>query len=133
MVSPSPQVRKEIRELLLKEKYVEEVYEREELYVGDHSREAPDLLLMLKEGYEPRSWAKDVVENVEKPRENKTRKMGTHQGFSARKALFMAKGKSIKKGYVVNPNIIDIAPTVLELLNTKIPSTMEGQVLNIFE
>jgi predicted AlkP superfamily phosphohydrolase/phosphomutase len=130
IISPSLQVRKQIKEWLLKEKFVERVYEKEELYTGDHIEEAPDLFLALKDGYEPQAWAKDVIENVKKSGKTKTCKTGTHQGLSAHKALFMARGKSIKKKHV-NPKIIDIAPTILKLMGVKIPSRIEGKVLDI--
>jgi predicted AlkP superfamily phosphohydrolase/phosphomutase len=131
IISQSSQVRKQVKKLLLKENFVEEVYEKEELYKGENTKEAPDLFLALKSGYEPRAWAKDVIENVKKTGKNKTRKTGTHQGLSAQKALFMAKGKPVKKKSM-NPKIIDIAPTILRLMGVKIPSMIEGEVLDIF-
>lgn len=133
IITRSPCVRKKVKELLLEENFVEEVYERDDLYTGEYVQESPDLILTLKDGYESRSWANDVIEKLEKPQKNKTCKTGTHQGLLAQKALFMARGRSLKKGYSVNPDIRDITPTILKLMKVKIPFTIEGKVLDIFK
>ena len=122
-----------IKKMLQKLDFVDRVYEKEEVYFGEYVKDAPDLLVLLKSGYECQPWAKDIIEVVAKPSQKRASKTGTHQGLSAQKgALFMARGKLIKKGHV-KPEIIDIAPTVLKLMDINIPNTMEGRVLDVFK
>jgi len=130
-----PRYRRLIKKMLLRLDFVDRVYEKEEVYTGEHVKEAPDLLVLLKSGYECQPWAKDIIEVLAKTSQkvSLSSKTGTHQGLSAQRgALFMAKGELIKKGRL-NTEIIDIAPTILKLMDIKIPKTMEGRVLDIFK
>lgn len=124
--------KEQIRELFYELDFVEKVYDKEEIYKGGHLKDAPDLFLALKDGYESKVWAKDVIEVVKKPPKNKTSKTGTHQGILAQKAVFMAKGKNIRKGRM-NLEIVDVAPTILKIMQIPKPPVMDGKVLDIFE
>lgn len=124
--------KEQIKKMLYELDFVEKVYEKEEIYKGEHLKDAPDLLLALKDGYESKAWANDVIEVVKKPPSNKTSKTGTHQGLLAQKAVFMAKGKNIRKSRI-SLEIVDVAPTILKIMQILIPPVMDGKVLDIFE
>lgn len=110
---------------------VDRAYKGEELYHGEHVKEAPDLVIMWREGY------RGSVEDIERPElgmkkgknslfETPHRRSGTHK---LNGTLFL-KGKGIKKNVEIEgARIIDLAPTILYLMNHLVPADMDGRVL----
>jgi len=47
--------------------------------------------------------------------------------------MLIAAGNNIKSGNITNGNTLDLAPTILALLDQPIPGEMEGKVLSIFQ
>jgi len=114
------------------EKIVEKIYDRHEIYRGNQG-DAPDLTIVFRKGYEPESWVKGTIEPVRKIK-NKTVETGTHSGLSAQRGIFIASGEGIKKEFLSEAKIVDVAPTILHVLGVSIPSDMDGRVLKeIFE
>lgn len=112
------------------EKIVEKIYDKNEIYSGNYLDNAPDLIMVFKKGYEPRLWTKPIMKSV-KHIKNKT---GTHLGSSAQKGILIVSGKGINKGFQIEANIVDVAPTILYTLGSPISSDMDGRVLReIFE
>jgi len=108
-----------------KEKIIERVFMREEIYSGQMINKAPDLLLLPKKGY---SLVHEVAPTIiEKPNFKKA--------DHALNGIFLAYGPGIKKGHKTeNAKIYDIAPTILHILGLPIPKDMDGKVLTeIFE
>lgn len=110
-------------------KIVDKIWEREELYQGNHLGEAPDLYVQTKDFYSiyPLFSASEkiITEHVTKG------KTGRHKP----EGIFIAKGPEFKSGIKLDSvNITDIAPTVLYLFKEDIPDYMDGNVLEeIFE
>jgi bisphosphoglycerate-independent phosphoglycerate mutase (AlkP superfamily) len=46
--------------------------------------------------------------------------------------MLIAAGAGVKSGKISNGHILDLAPTILALLDQPIPQEMEGRVLPIF-
>lgn len=110
------------------ERIVEKVYNKTEIYRGNRTSDAPDLIAIFKNGYEPHIWRKEVLEPVNLIM-HKTVKTGTHQSFSSRKGIFIVSGPDITKGSGIKANLVDIAPTILHVLDVPISPAMDGKVL----
>lgn len=108
-------------ETLKNEGIIRDVYAREEIYSGEYLDEAPDLILDQGKGIHIKG---DIgnKEIVEKP--NKWR------GENKRLGMFLAYGSSIQRNDKIDSvTILDIAPTILHLLDIPIPKGMDGQIL----
>jgi len=103
------------------EKIIDRVYFKEEVYRGKYFAEAPDLILGQAKGTHIHGGLRE--KNIfDRPKrwhaENK------------RTGLFMAYGPDIKPGPEIgNVSILDIAPTILHLMNIPVPDDMDGRVL----
>ncbi|MBV9122485.1 MAG: alkaline phosphatase family protein [Planctomycetes bacterium] len=117
---------------------VARAYRREELYSGPCLEEAHDIIPQwaLHKGYnyafKLSSKSRDLVWMVEldplrpEHRELWPSKSGTHR----EEAVFLAQGPMIPPGTTVEGvRIIDLAPTILHLLEVPVPDDMDGRVL----
>ena len=100
---------------------VEKVYTREEIYHGKYLAEAPDLIVDQAKGVHiPGGIGQRGVFDSPQRWKAENKKFG----------LFMAYGRNIeKKGRIDNVSILDLAPTVLHLMDVPIPEDMDGRVL----
>ena len=120
--------REEIIEKLIKdldplkgEGIIKSLYRKEERDSGSYLGEAPDLILDQGKGIHIKG---DIgrKESFEQP--------DMWRGENKRLGLFMAYGPDIKKGEQVdNIAILDLAPTILHLMNIPIPTEMDGRVV----
>ncbi len=103
---------------------IRKVYKREEVYKGDCTQNAPDLIIDMAEGYVMQiGFAQELLMPA-------TQYRLFRSGCHRQHGIFIAIGKDIKKNHrVFNPEITDIVPTVLYLLNKQIPTYMDGKVL----
>jgi len=113
------------------EKIVDKVFKREETYWGPHTREAADIIFIMKGmtyythtpefGPDPDSLTEPPV-NMES---------ATHR----MNGIFIITGPNIRRDVTIeNARIVDVAPTVLHVMNVPIPLDMDGRVLKeIFE
>ena len=103
------------------DKIIERVYTRAEIYHGKYLEEAPHLIVDQAKGVHIIGGIglRDVWGGSRKWRaENK------------KTGLFMAYGPNIRKvGKVEGVSILDLAPTILHLMNIPIPADMDGKVL----
>lgn len=117
---------KSLKSPITGENITEKVFKKEEIYNGNYLDLAPDIIFEQAKGVH----TTDVI--------------GHNQIFSSTNnwkadnipmGLFCAYGPDIKKrGILSGLSILDIAPTILYLMNVSIPRDMEGRVLNeIFE
>jgi predicted AlkP superfamily phosphohydrolase/phosphomutase len=97
---------------------------REELFEGPHIDDAPDVVYTLEDG------ACTVDLRLEGPLfERATWRAGT--GMHRFDGILIACGPNIQRGKrLPEAEIIDVAPTVLELFRIPIPSDMEGRVVH---
>lgn len=123
---------KELRELKDPEngKYiVDTVFKREELYNGPYVNDAPDLVVMMDMTYQERATFGDfLVGSVGRIEEKNIsmRRSGQHR----MNGVFIIKGKNIRKNpKIENAEIIDLAPTILYMMDVPVPSDMDGKVL----
>jgi predicted AlkP superfamily phosphohydrolase/phosphomutase len=101
---------------------IEKIFRREEIYNGPYAINVPDIIFILRKPYEakPDPSVKLVSEKRVKAEYN----------VHGIEGIFIAKGDIIKKGgNIFTASILDIAPTILYLLNIPIPSDMDGRVL----
>ncbi|MFX0195062.1 MAG: alkaline phosphatase family protein [Candidatus Hodarchaeota archaeon] len=98
----------------------ERVYHREELYTGNHTNKAPDIILRLKDyGYNiTRGFPlkNKIFNRVEKP-------AGCHRPAG----IFVAYGKDIVPGKETSASIMDVTPTVLYEMGLPVHSEMDGK------
>jgi predicted AlkP superfamily phosphohydrolase/phosphomutase len=104
-------------------KLVSRVYKKEEIYSGPFASTAPDIVIFLKEG----EFLADV-QPLEKMFMEPSWKTGT--GTHRMEGILIAYGKDIKKGNnIEGARIIDLAPTILHMMNVPIPNDMDGRFL----
>jgi len=96
---------------------------REDVYDGPFMDRAPDILFFLKDGEYP------VDVNLD-PEIFQPATAETGSGSHRMNGIFCASGPDIRQGARPElPRIIDLAPTILGLLDLPIPSDMDGAVL----
>jgi predicted AlkP superfamily phosphohydrolase/phosphomutase len=99
---------------------VRKVFHRNDIYMGPFVDQAPDLILLLSEGYKATTTlsGKNIIEPLSRPK-------GTHDI----EGIFLAKGPTCKPNYnITNISIQDLAPTILHLLKVPIPDDVDGAV-----
>jgi len=118
-----------------KEKVIDRVFKKEEIFYGSCMDKAPDLVVTFRDrGYVPRpSYStnketvlrlipKDELEALESNIQANAR----HQS----NGIVMIKGRDIKQGKKIEEaHIKDLAPTILYLMGVPIPDDMDGKVL----
>jgi predicted AlkP superfamily phosphohydrolase/phosphomutase len=118
----------EIRDAQTKEKVVEHVFRKEEVYHGEYIDKAPDLIIRWKPNAKITALLTqegDVISPNFLTEEHKTIS-GDHRLYG----IIILKGKGIKKGIrIQNARIIDVTPTILHMMEQPIPSDMDGKVL----
>lgn len=111
-----------VRDPLTGECPFEFVARREDIYSGPHLSAAPDILIGMREGYV--SSSKLHVETIFTEYEEAI--TGDHRP----EGIFLANGEAIKEQTTLEgAGLIDVAPTILYLLNVPIPRHMDGRVL----
>lgn len=118
-------VRREVAEAVMAmadpqtgEPMIERVYEREELYHGPYAEAAPDLVLAMRDGYDPKGplgkpslcFKGDSL-------------VGMHTTPDA--LLYLGGQRALAS----RPFIADVAPTILQLLDVPAPTEMDGRSL----
>lgn len=102
-----------------RERIIEKVFKKEEIYSGNLISKAPDLLILPKNGY---SLAQSVSENIlEEPKWKKA--------DHSLQGIFLSYGPDIKKNVKLKAKIYDIAPTILHMFDVSIPTDVDGRVL----
>ncbi|OYT27601.1 MAG: hypothetical protein B6U97_01025 [Candidatus Altiarchaeales archaeon ex4484_96] len=115
---------KKIRDPDTGEPVFERIYLKEELYSGKYTANAPDVILITNElKYQAiKGVYGDFIISEPGVREGK----GIHRLYG----IFMAYGPQIKKGFSFdNAKLIDLAPTILHLLDMPLSPDMDGKVL----
>lgn len=111
------------------------IYRREEIYHGDALEDAPDVVGLIDGPYHIAAvdWRPDA------DRKNFVEKVGSRllfvsdtSGQHRMDGILVAGGANIVPhgSFTQTPNLIDLAPTVLQLLGEPIPEDMDGRVLD---
>ena len=110
---------------------VDSVFRREELYWGPHIREAPDLLVIMRNyAYMTRDGYEGVSPTVVGPPMQYQTNVIQHSGNHRIEGLCMMRGAPVRVGArMKRAGIMDIAPTVLYLMGLPISPEMDGRVL----
>ena len=97
------------------------VYTREEIYHGKYLAEAPDIMVSLAKGIHiPGSIGQRNIFDPPQRWQAENKDVG----------LFMAYGPNVNRGRKIdNVSILDLAPTILHMMNVAIPDDMDGSVL----
>jgi predicted AlkP superfamily phosphohydrolase/phosphomutase len=107
-----------------------QVFRREELYREKYLLQAPDLVYVINNWrcISRSSFVDGAFFQKQLPREDYS---GTHRP----EGIVIARGPEIRKGHRLRQaDIIDIAPTLLHILEIPIPRDMDGKVLqDLFE
>jgi len=107
-------------------KVIMHLYKREEAYSGKFIDEAPDIVIGFREGYRM-SWQTAIGGlSSEVIKDNEGEWTGDHLMDRSYVPGVIFTNFKIKKE---NPGLIDIAPTVLSLLDLEIPEEMDGKSL----
>jgi len=98
------------------------VCRREEMFHGPHLERFPDVVAVLDPSYDGKvQLHRDVLA------ENALNWEYPFMGYHAQEGIFAAVGTGIAAGRVLPPaDMLDLAPTVLRLLDVPVPATMEG-------
>jgi predicted AlkP superfamily phosphohydrolase/phosphomutase len=114
----------ELTHPVTKKKVVSKIFKKEDLYSGPYANEAPDVVFFLGEG----EYLADV-QPMSYLYQNPNWKTGT--GTHRMDGIFIAQGSDIRRdAQIRGARIVDLAPTILNLLDVPIPSDMEGRVLS---
>jgi predicted AlkP superfamily phosphohydrolase/phosphomutase len=118
---------KELRDPLTGSRVVGEIYRIENIYKGGDLVGAPDLVVECSPRYHTISPSECVYYNLD------DRKMFFNHKWSGKhheKGIFILKGPAIKQGQKLdNLNIVDVAPTMLYLMNIPVSDDFDGKVM----
>jgi len=115
------------------EKVVRDVWKREEIYVGEHLNEIPDIIFLTSKRYAPfPALTRNLFAPAGKERVFWWRS-GDHS--RARDGILLAYGPEIRKGQDLDiARIEDVFPTILHLMRCTIPEHVNGEIfMDIFE
>lgn len=114
----------EMKDPETREPMVDRVHLKEEVFSGKQLDDAPDITIDWRD---MEYWAFDILAGG---RKIVTPNLRTRSGGHRMNGIFLASGPDIAKGCgAEKPNIVDVAPTVLHLLELPVPSHMDGRVL----
>jgi predicted AlkP superfamily phosphohydrolase/phosphomutase len=120
-----------IKDPINNEKLARRVFRKEEIYFGEHTNRAPDLIILPTEGYvikmdlnlKNQMWFYNSPDEL--TNEILTWK-ATHQLYG----IFFAYGKNIKANYKIKgATIYDIFPTIMKIYGIKNPEDIDGHTL----
>jgi predicted AlkP superfamily phosphohydrolase/phosphomutase len=102
---------------------VERIIPREEAASGPYLDRAPDLHIIL-DGYRTIAFPLFATDG-----KIVTQQIRGDSGCHRLHGVFIARGPGIAHGEIADARIIDLAPTILHLLNVPVPDDMDGRVL----
>jgi len=119
---------KRLKDPISNEKLYQEIFKREEIYKGPYLQNAPDIIILFKGEYKPSLFIGD--KNKIFSDSLRSYITGNHH----MRGIFIANGLNIKKNVKLkHANLIDVAPTLLHILDIPVPADMDGKILdNIF-
>lgn len=109
------------------EKVVDHVYKKEELYSGDYLDAAPDLIVIMRDhSYITRKGYEFAGKRGVLFHQPYTDESGSHRP----EGILIAAGPDILQGMSIETKTIqDLTPTILNLVQCPIPSSMDGRII----
>ena len=115
---------RDVRDPRTGEPVIVEAYRREDLYRGERLETAPDLILVTRDCYKGGVGVERLVEPV--PIETLAKLSGVHR----MDGIILAQGQGLRRNATIeHARIVDVAPTILQLLDMAIPDDMDGEPL----
>ncbi len=109
----------ELRDPETEERIITQIYKREEIFPGVAMKDAPDLLMVL------RDFGFVSIKDKEPVIEQRLEVAGTHHP----EGVFFGYGPGIKQGEIIDMrNITDVGATLLYCLGLEVPADFEGRV-----
>jgi predicted AlkP superfamily phosphohydrolase/phosphomutase len=106
------------------EKIMKEIHRKEELYTGRFMDKISDIVLLGNHKY---IISSGISDKLVKP--FKSTRTGNHSNGHIN-GILIANGPDIKEGEQIDgAELIDIAPTILHMMNIPVPEDMDGRVL----
>ncbi|RME45666.1 MAG: hypothetical protein D6795_16355 [Deltaproteobacteria bacterium] len=106
------------------EPVIGEVWRREEVYSGPFLEQAPDVVFL------PRTMRYKAMGVVDFPSNRTIEPVYANPGDHRMSGILIAQGRGFQRGVHADPaRIIDLAPTILHLMDLPIPAGVEGRVL----
>lgn len=103
------------------ERIADNVFSRDQIFSGPYLDEAPDLVLVLTRYHQDYRYGSNSI--VGPPPD---RNSGNHRSAG----ILIASGPGIKKGQrIARHSVVDVAPTVLEILGVPLPEDLDGQAM----
>lgn len=103
------------------------VFDKHEVYSGNHLEYCPDLIVMSKN---QEYIIRDTANHAEAIFNRNQGKHLTWTGTHRMNGIFIAYGRDIKRNKLIQEaNILDVTPTILHILGVPIPSDIDGKVL----
>lgn len=122
------------------QKIFREALLRDEVFRGKHRNNIPDIIVNSQiKGFIPHARLDHKYKLISSVSEiNKDQNLivsGTHSTIYARDGIFISMGKDLKNNQQkIKLKMMDIAPTILYLMDMLIPGNMEGRIIrNIFD
>jgi predicted AlkP superfamily phosphohydrolase/phosphomutase len=113
------------------EPIIKDISRPHQVYEGEHLAELPDLIVRWSEtsACQHRAVRSPTFGVIPwpTPGRNPEGRSGNHRG----QGMLIAAGPGIKPGRTENGHILDLAPTILALLNQPVPADMEGKPLRL--
>jgi predicted AlkP superfamily phosphohydrolase/phosphomutase len=109
---------KELKDPKTNEKVFKEIFENDEIYNGTYFNISPDIILLSNENY---SAVGDFT--FSEMFESNLKETGTHKPGG----IFIINNNNVKSRK--DASILDIAPTILKLMGSKIPEDLDGKSL----
>lgn len=107
------------------ERIFDKIFKRDEIYKGKYKERAPDLIFFDK-NFEYTANRMFEFGSNKLVGENVIDRSGDHKPYG----IFIAYGKEFKENFQIkNAEIVDLMPTILYLLNCKIPERVDGKIL----
>jgi predicted AlkP superfamily phosphohydrolase/phosphomutase len=117
-------LRDEIQQALLaavephsRQRVVDRVWRREEIYAGPYFESMPDLVFSLRPGFASSPMQPGLWDNT-----------GWGTGDHSLEGLGLVRGPGVVPGRLDGAALVDVAPTALYLLGRPVPDEMDGQV-----
>lgn len=103
------------------ERVVRDVYRKAEIYSEQALESAPDLIFLPQDGYSPMGLSEFLShESISYP--------VAHSGWHQLNGLFLGAGGPLHRGPTPDLRLLDLYPTICELMGVPVPKDLDGQV-----